>query len=551
MPINTDDIILVGFHENVSDPEKHKLHAKHGSQLIDEIPQLNVHRIKVPPGQAKQKAKDYKKEPEVVFAEEQFEIRHTSVNDPYFVGGWQWNLTTTTKCDKAWAICDGDPGVVLAICDTGMELTHPDLKNKIIESIDLSGFSDGTGNDYYGHGTHVSGIAGADTDNGLFVAGAGNKCPLLNVKVLGDTGSGGTGSIANGIVWATDWGTAHGKKVVINLSLGSPFTSEALEVAVAYAWDHGALVCSAAGNNATDEPFYPASYPNVINVASTSILDNGRSEFSSYGPTVTLAAPGGNILSTYLGGSVNTLGGTSQSTPHVTGIAGLVWSRALDLGVTLTNADVRNILISTCDVLANNDGIGAGRVNSFRAVSAVVGAPIQTGVLSGKVVNSSGVGINQATVTIGLVGTLTDASGNFSFANLPAGSYIVSVGAPGYVQASQSATVTAGTTTQVSITLTAIVIPLPPPDTTPPTVKFLSPANGSTVSGNVMVTIQAADNVAVTQVQILKDGNVVSSSTSYSWNTNPKKEKGVHTFTAKAYDAAGNPASATLTVTAK
>ena len=122
--------------------------------------------------------------------------------------------------------------------------------------------------DVYGHGTHVAGIAAAMTNNGIGVAGLGYTSTIMNVKVLGDTGSGAYSGIASGIIWAADNGAE-----IINMSLGGSSTSSTLEDAINYAWSKGVVVVAAAGNSGNTTPFYPAYYTNCIAVAATDAND--------------------------------------------------------------------------------------------------------------------------------------------------------------------------------------------------------------------------------------------------------------------------------------
>jgi Subtilase family len=154
------------------------------------------------------------------------------------------------------------------VLDTGVSLSHPDLQGKIVASTNFS--SSSTVDDVKGHGSHVAGIAAAATNNAVGVAGVGYSVDI-NVKVLGDSGSGLYSDMCSGITWAAD----HGADV-INLSLGGTMASSALESAVNYAWSKGVVVVAAAGNSASSSPFYPAYYANVMAVAATTDLGPGR-----------------------------------------------------------------------------------------------------------------------------------------------------------------------------------------------------------------------------------------------------------------------------------
>ncbi|MBM3270134.1 MAG: S8 family serine peptidase [Candidatus Sericytochromatia bacterium] len=282
-----------------------------------------------------------------------------SVNDPLV--DLQWHLKTV-RAPEAWGYSQGSGQVAIAILDTGIDPAHPDLAAKVAGA---QNFTDSpTVDDMHGHGTHVAGIAAAATHNALGVAGTGFASSLLNVKVLGDGGSGYYSWIANGVTWATDRGAK-----VINLSLGSPYSDLTLKSALDYAASKGVTIVAAAGNEATSSYSYPAAYPACLSVASTTTSDT-RSSFSNYGTWVSVAAPGSSIYSalpTHANsfGALNYgyLSGTSMATPVVAGIAGVLASQ-------VSASTVRRRIESTCDVIA---GTGTywkyGRVNFLRAAS--------------------------------------------------------------------------------------------------------------------------------------------------------------------------------------
>jgi subtilisin len=220
----------------------------------------------------------------------------------------------------------------IAIIDTGIDLTHPDL-NVFRDVTFVPGTT--SGNDDNGHGTHVAGIAAAK-DNNEGVVGADPGARLWAVKVLDSTGAGSISDIIAGI----DYVTQHANEIsVANLSFGCRCHSNALDIAIHNSVAAGITFVVAAGNSAADaESFSPASNPDVITVAAIADSD-GRcggfgpatkygnddsfATFSNFGSVVDIAAPGVNILSTYKGGLYATFSGTSMAAPHVTGAAAL------------------------------------------------------------------------------------------------------------------------------------------------------------------------------------------------------------------------------------
>ncbi len=329
-------------------------------------------RIPVPPGEDPEAlAARLRRRPDIETAEVDRPVRIAfTPNDPYY-GSYQWNLPKI-RAPQAWDVITGTAGVWIAIVDTGVDYNHPDLASSRLR---LGwDFANGDNNpmDDHGHGTHVAGIAGANTNNGQGVAGVCWGCDLLAVKVLDASGGGYASWVADGIRYAADWGVAFGKRTVINLSLGSPYPSSVLADAVAYAQGQGALIVAAAGNDGVNELFYPAAYPGVIGVAATDSSDQ-RASFSNWGSHVDIAAPGVSILST-MWGWYYFADGTSMATPHVAGVAGLVWSA----GPALTASQVCGALLRTAVDLGTpgrDDIYGYGRLNAEAAVRSVVPPP--------------------------------------------------------------------------------------------------------------------------------------------------------------------------------
>ena len=283
--------------------------------------------------------------------------RTTSIpDDPRFDA--QYGLRQI-KAPAAWNKIQASGEVDIAVVDTGIDSDHPDLRSKIeaqrtfLNGVETEGAEDDTG-----HGTHVAGIAAAVTDNGKGVAGACPGCDLLIAKTFAND-DGYDSDVADGIVWATDNGAE-----VINFSFGGRRKSDALRNAVNYAWDEGVVVVAAAGSLGRNVRFYPAAYRNAIAVAATNKKDR-RAKYSNYGGWVDLSAPGTKITSTYLSGGYRQLGGTSMSTPHVAGLAGLL--AAQDRSAPKIRARMENTAVDRGDE-GKDKYYGHGRINAYRAV---------------------------------------------------------------------------------------------------------------------------------------------------------------------------------------
>lgn len=355
------DQVLVKFLPGTPEKAKSDVHGRQGGRVVDVIPGIDVQVVRIPQSKVEEKVRAYKGEASVQFAEPDFIAKAIfTPNDPYFDKQWGMSKIQTPK---AWDITTGSSAVKIAICDTGIDQNHEDLAAKIVANKNFTRSL--TVDDKYGHGTHVAGIAAAITNNGKGVAGVGFNSNLMNVKVLGDTGSGYYSWVASGIIWAAD-----NEAKVINLSLGGSSPSDTLKNAVDYAWGKGAVLVAAAGNNNSDAPLYPAYYENCITVAATD-QDDARAYFSNYGDWVDIAAPGVSIFSTMPNhrnriGVLNygSLSGTSMSTPHVAGVAALVFAVVRPDG---TNADVRTRIEASVDSTTGFT-TDIGRVNALKAV---------------------------------------------------------------------------------------------------------------------------------------------------------------------------------------
>ncbi len=255
-------------------------------------------------------------------------------NDQYY-RDYQWNLSMI-RMEDGWDITGGSDEVIVAVVDSGVDVDHPDLAPKLVLGHNILRDNDDV-NDDNGHGTHVAGIIAAATNNNIGVAGLSWNSRIMPVKGIGADGTGTAFDIANGIVWAVDHGAS-----VINLSVGNYTPSQVLHDAVKYAFDRDAVLVAASGNDNTDQPGYPAAYPEVLAVGAVDYMRQ-RAEFSNYGEYIDVMAPGVDIPSTFIDNQYASLSGTSMATPHVAGLAALI--RSVDPG--LSNLEVMEVIRNT------------------------------------------------------------------------------------------------------------------------------------------------------------------------------------------------------------
>jgi putative cell wall-binding protein len=313
-------------------------------------------------------------DPDVAWAEpdyaitvaEELGVVAVDVNDPLTA---QQYALDRMHVREAWSIGTGGSNLI-AVVDTGVWAAHPDLAGRLSAGYDFVN-NDADPADDNAHGTWVSGIIAANTNDGQGIAGISWSDRIMPVKVLDANGSGWSSDVAAGIHWAVDHGAS-----VINLSIGGFADSQVLREAVQYAWARNVVLVGAAGNFRTEGHFYPASYPQVISVTATQ-ADDEFTNWSNYGPDVDVSAPGGSILTTncnkstvptcqYTGQHI-VISGTSFAAPNVSGVVALVRAR----NSAWNNATVVSHILATADDLGYpgwDNRYGSGRVNANRAM---------------------------------------------------------------------------------------------------------------------------------------------------------------------------------------
>ncbi len=356
--------LLISLKSNTPDGQVEDLTRRAEAKVEDDLPALNSVLVSVPEVQgeqaqgAREKAlaqvkEDLAKSPMIESVDYNY-VRTADFipNDPRF--DHQYGLKKPGY-PKAWNVTLGG-GVRVGVVDSGISSRHPDLRGQVAAQKDFVN-GDGVANDDVGHGSHVSGIVAAKTDNGRGIAGGCPRCKLLVAKSLGPRG-GTDADISKGIVWTVDRGAK-----VVNLSLGGPGSSAVLQRAVNRAWKRGAVVVSAAGNEDTKVKSYPAAYKRVMAVAATTPSDH-RASYSNFGDWVDVSAPGSHVLSTVPGG-YRYESGTSMASPEVAALAGLLANRGL------SNSGIRSRIQNTAKDLGRKGKdpyFGAGRIDAGQAV---------------------------------------------------------------------------------------------------------------------------------------------------------------------------------------
>ena len=409
-----DGELIVRYKTGIRSASSVRLQAALETRKMRGMPFLNAEQVKLPAGLSVRDAITlYMQDPDVEYAEPNYlrSVRSTFPNDPLFSAQWALSNRLVPGADihmpQAWDIISGNTGLVIAVIDTGIDYTHPDLTGNIWSNPGDPNCTSGSDNDHNGyvadcrgwnfvggnnnpmdddgHGTHVSGIIGAVGNNALGIAGVIWNVKLMPLKILDATGEGTVADEAAAIEYAI----AKGAKV-INASFAGDTFSNTEQSAIAAANASGVLFVTAAGNSETGgsnndvTPVYPGNYdlPNIISVAATDEQDMLAS-FSNYGKnTVQVAAPGVDIVSTvppalakpFCGASpaagYEYCDGTSMSTPHVAGLAGLLESYYPNFSYRQARATIMRYV----DLLPTLQGRTAsgGRVNAYKALSSLL-----------------------------------------------------------------------------------------------------------------------------------------------------------------------------------
>jgi subtilisin family serine protease len=357
-PVEIDNVILIVRLVAGLNPDNQQLViARNGGKIIRSIPVLRMYFIEASQADMDETIQRYQSDPHVLSIETD-KVRQVEGTPSDLSYPDQWALPQI-GWDSVFGTVTPTGSSVIAILDTGIDSSHPDLTGLILPGYSAFEESDAR-TDPNGHGTRVAGIAVALTDNELGVSGVAYAgVSLLPVQVLGADGTGQDSDIINGIVWASENGAD-----VILMAFSNPDFSPALQAAIDYAWDNGIILIAAVGNDGSGTATYPAGDRGVIGVSATDQND-ALTDGSNYGQTVFLAAPGLDILTTDLNGAYTRITGTSASAAIVAGAAALM--RAID--PNLSNGIIVNRLALTADPAGTQEQTGNGRLNLESAVN--------------------------------------------------------------------------------------------------------------------------------------------------------------------------------------
>lgn len=537
--------VLAAPRAGLSDKELDKALKPLNAKSKGKLRRGNVHVIELPPGLDENTAlQALKKDRRFKFVELDMAVAPSAtVNDPSYTSSW---ALPKIQAPTAWDSATGT-GVTIAILDTGVDGTHPDLASSMVPGWNFYDNNADT-SDVQGHGTAVAGSAAMVGNNGTGSAGVAWTSKIMPVRIAAPDGYAYFSTIAQGVYWAADQGAR-----VANISFGVSGSST-VQAAAQYMRNKGGVVMASAGNTGVLENVVANDM--ILSVAAT---DSGdvRASWSSYGPYVDVAAPGVSIYSTNRGGGYGYWSGTSFSSPITAAAAAVMLSANAKLGP----ADVDAILKSTALDLGTagyDQYYGFGRIDVAKAVSTAksyavtdtqaptigiaspAGGSRVSGLVPVDVTYSDNTGVTRAEFYVDGVKVATDDTSPFAFA------WDTTVHADGtrtLTAKAYDAAGNVGTSAAVSVTVAN--------DTVAPVISSLSLVDGMTVAAKQAISASATDNVAVAKMSLTIDGKEVAvsygGSISYSWSTR-KVAKGAHTVTVRAWDAGGNSGSKSVTV---
>lgn len=538
--------LLVAPRAGLSDEEFGKALKALGARSKGRFARTGTHVLELPPGMDEVQAMHaLKKDRRLKYVELDMAIAPSAiVTDPNYSSSW---ALPKIGAPGAWDTANGS-GVTIAILDTGVDASHPDLAANLVPGWNMFD-NNGDTTDVHGHGTSVAGAAAAVGNNGAGSAGVAWGAKIMPLRISGPDGWAYFSTIAQGLTWAADRGAR-----VANVSYGVS-GSASVQSAANYMRSKGGVVVVAAGNSGVEEAI--AAHDSMLSISATGSSDV-RASWSSFGAYVDLAAPGVSIYAPTRGGGYANVSGTSFASPITAGAAALVFSA----NPRLTPGDVETILKATAvDLGATgfDTYYGFGRIDAARAVTQAAsmvstdtqapnvsitsptGGAAVAGVVPVDVSYSDNVGVTRVELYVDGRLVANDDSSPFAFAW---DSVTVSDGPRTLVARAYDAAGNVGASASVSVTVRN--------DTVAPVIASFNLADGMVVSPTKQaVSATATDNQKVAKMSLTIDGKEVAvsngGSISYSWNTR-NVANGSHTVTVRAWDVAGNSASRSVTV---
>jgi thermitase len=539
--------LLVQPRAGLSEHQFDQTLTEHGARRALHIAPINVYVIELP-AQADEVAvgKALQRLPIIKFVELDRAIEPTQTpNDPHYANAWH---LPKIRANYAWDSAPGD-GVTIAILDSGVDASHPDLAPRLVGGWN---FQDNNANtaDVFGHGTKVAGVAAASGNNGLGTTGVDWRARIMPIRITDAGGYGYDSLIAQGLIWAAD----HGARIA-NISFLGVSRSETVLCAAQYMRNKGGVVIVAAGNTGQQQADPPSD---LLTAVAATDSDDARPSWASFGDYVSVAAPGVSIWTTTPGGGYAAVSGTSASSAVVAGVYGLMMSA----NRTLLPHSLDRILFSTAVQQGSphrDPYNGWGRVDAAAAVKRarqtiesdtqppVTGLAGPAGVAAKGLVPidaaaSDNVGVARVELYANGALVATDISAPYGFvldtSSLPNGATALLTRAYD----------TAGNVATSSILTLAVSNPA-----VAPMVNITNPQNGVLVTGPVPIKVTASDSNRIAKLSLFINGQEVAvgygTSLSYLWSGAANgKSPTSYTISARAWDPVGNSSVTSISV---
>ena len=555
-PAFVEGQILVQPRAGLPDSALNALLQAHGAQTASRIPAIGVRVVRVPRRAEEQVAAALSRRPEIRFAEVDRLVSPDEriPDDPRY--GDAWHLPAV-DASAAWSVALGGD-VIVAILDTGVDASHPDLADKLLYGYNSADGSTTT-SDVHGHGTRVAGAAAASTNNATGVAAIGWDARILPVRITNRSdGVASFSAMAEGVIWAADNGAT-----VANISYDAT-RSSTVASAAQYMRNRGGVVVVAAGNSGGDPGYADSPYMTSVSAFTSS---GNKASWSSYGDYINVAAPGAGILTTSSGGGYASASGTSFASPVTAGVFALMRSA----NSSLSAAELDDVLYST----ANNPNgdwdpyFGHGKVDAAAAVAEAarrsymdstppevrITSPSDGARVSGTVAvdvsaSDDGSGIKRVDLYAGgsLVGSTEVSPYEFSWDSTSVSDGDVDLRA----EAVDNAGNRASARITVSVENSSGDDSGGGDDGTPLTVRVTSPSDGEVVSGTVRLSASASSGHTITMLRLRVDGTLACAgdgdSLRCNWNSR-HHPGGQAVISAEAEDAGGRSDVSSVTVT--
>jgi len=548
----------VKFKDNAGQDKRAEMMAKHSLKEKSEIKGIGIKILTVPQGKDPlevAKLLNKKEQDNILFAEPDYKYELSAIpNDPIYPS--EWHLPRI-QAPEAWDLTAGSSNVIIAILDSGLESSHPDIQSKVVPGWNTYDNNSNT-SPISDHGTRTAGAAAAVSNNSVGVSSVCWGCSIMPIRVTDASGMGYSSTISAGLAWAASQGAR-----IASASFNGLFTSSTIRLAAeTFMTENNGVFFAPSGNTGAEltAPEYASPYMIVVGSSAFSTAGDVLASFSTRGVMLDLAAPATSIYTTDLGGQYLSVSGASYASPIAAGVAGLILSADLNLQAT----EVRDIMVASVDDAGSegwDSSWGWGRVNALKAVQTALGElpPPADDTVPPTVPTLSAVAPDSATVNLTWAAS-SDNSGVSSYRVYRDNVFYAVVSSTNYSNTS----VVAGETYAYAVTAVdiygnesaksntvSVTVPvdvLPSPSEGAPSV----PANLSAIApDNTKVNLAwnaSTDDVEVMGYKIYRDGSYLTQTRYISYVNTGVTAGRTYSYAVSAFDSAGNESAKSNTV---